>query len=292
MKRRRILVTGARGYFGPWVVDELRSHGYDVVAADAAAVPNGASMGVEHLAFRLSDHRRLTAAVEGCSGVVHLAAYPSPKGRRAELVFRNNTGATVSVLEAAARAAVAVAVIASSTSAVGLTYAPRALSPHYVPIDEDHPLNLLDAYALSKAVDEKVGRSLHDRSGMAVLALRFHWIAPPGAASDRAHELAADPAAAARELWGYVDARDAARATRLALERPDAGFTVLNIVAADTLASTPTAELVARYHPSAEVRCGLSGFASAWSFSRARRTIGYTPEHSWREAAGVTKGTR
>jgi nucleoside-diphosphate-sugar epimerase len=282
MNAKRVLVTGARGYFGPWVVRELHRHGYHVVAADARAIGDDAPAGVEPLRFGLYDHMQLAAALDGCSGVVHLAAYPSPGGRRPELVFRNNTGATASVLEAAVRAGVTAAVVASSTSIFGLTYAPRALSPRYVPIDEDHPLELLDPYALAKAADEMTALSVHRRTGMAVLALRFHWIAPFEDAVDRARELRGDPAGAVAELWGYVDARDAARATRLALERSDVGFAILNITAGDTLASEPTAQLVRRYHPTTEIRRGASGFRSAWSSSRARRVIGYEPEHTWR----------
>ena len=282
MSAKRVLVTGARGYFGPWVVRELRRHNHDVVAADARAIGDDAARGVESLQFRLYDHVRLAAALDGCSGVIHLAAYASPLGRRPELVFRNNTGATSSVLEAATRAGVTTAVIASSTSIYGLTYAPPALSPRYVPIDEDHPLELLDPYALSKATDELTALSVHRRTGMTVVALRFHWIAPPDDAIDRAVELAGDPEDAARELWGYVDARDAARASRLALERPGVGYATLNISAADTLASEPTADLVHRYHPSTEIRRGASGFRSPWSSSRARRVIGYEPQYTWR----------
>jgi nucleoside-diphosphate-sugar epimerase len=276
------LVAGARGHFGPWVVEELRSHGYDVVAADLRAATDEARKRVEAVRFGLYNERALAAALEGCSCVVHLAAHASPIGRRPEVVFRNNTGATASVLEAAARAGVRTAVIASSTSIYGLTYAPRALSPRYIPINEDHPLELLDAYALSKAVDETTALSIHRRTGMAIIALRFHWIAPPEDASARADELRADPADAAAELWGYVDARDAARAVRLSLEHSDVGYAVLNIAAADTLASEPTVDLVRRYHPRAEIRRGASGFRSAWSSSRARRLIGYEPSYSWR----------
>lgn len=282
MNAKRVLITGARGYFGPWVVRELHQNGYHVVAADARAIGDDAPAGVESLRFGLYDHRQLAAALDGCFGVVHLAAYPSPGRRRPELVFRNNTGATASVLEAAARAGVTTAVIASSTSIFGLTYAPHGLSPRYVPIDEDHPLELLDPYALSKATDEMTALSVHRRTGMALLALRFHWIAPPEDAIDRARELKSDPADAASELWGYVDARDAAAASRLALERPEVGFAILNITAGDTLASESTGELVRRYHPSTEIRRGASGLRSAWSSGRARRLIGYEPQYSWR----------
>jgi nucleoside-diphosphate-sugar epimerase len=290
MTAKRILVTGARGGFGPWVVNELNAHAYRVVAADRRPLDGVTPSGVEARRFALSDRRKLAEALNGCSGVVHLAGYPSPKGHPSEVIFRNNTGATVSVLEAAARAGVATAVIASSTSVFGLTYAPHKLSPRYVPVDENHPLDLLDPYALSKAVDEMTALSIHRRTGITVIALRFHWIVAPGQAKAAAEALRENPddaaTNAAANLWGYVDARDAARAIRLALERPDIGFAALNITAADTLASEPTTDLVQRYHPSTEVRRGVGGFHSAWSFARARRLLGYEPRHSWRRDRG------
>jgi nucleoside-diphosphate-sugar epimerase len=286
MTAKRILVTGARGGFGPWVVDELLTNAYRVVAADRRPLDGVTPSGVEPRRFALYDRRKLAEALEGCSGVVHLAAYPSPKGHPPEVIFRNNTGATVSVLEAAAHAGVATAVIASSISIFGLTYAPRKLSPRYVPVDEDHPLDLLDPYALSKAVDEMTALSLHRRTGITVIALRFHWIVAQGQAKAAAEALRENPDDAATNatanLWGYVDARDAARAVRLALEHPEIGFAALNITAADTLASGPTTDLVTRYHPSTEIRRGVRGFRSAWSFARARRLLGYEPRHSWR----------
>jgi nucleoside-diphosphate-sugar epimerase len=281
-----VLVTGAAGRFGPWVVSELRQRGYQVVAADVRQRSTDVPRGIHLERFGLYDQKRLSAALEGCAGVIHLAAFNSPVGRRPELVFRNNTGTTVSVLEAAARAGVSVAVIASSTSVLGLTYAPTPISPRYVPIDEAHPLDLLDPYALSKAADEQTALAVHRRTGMAVLALRFHWVAPPDAAAERAKRVAAEPAIAAREVWGYVDARDAATACRLALEHSEIGYAVLNIVAADSLATTPTVDLIRRYHPTTKIRRGVSGHRSAWSSEQARRLIGYEPQFSWRTEHG------
>jgi nucleoside-diphosphate-sugar epimerase len=285
-------VTGACGHFGPWVVQHLVQEGHDVVGVDRR-VPTSADElarleGADLRCLDLLDDERLGRALNGCSRVVHLAAHNSPIGHPPEVVFRNNTGATATVLELAARAGVATAVVASSTSVLGLTYAPEPLSPRYVPIDEEHPVEVLDPYALSKWVDEQTCRTVHRRTGMRVLALRFHWVAPPGAAAERARQLAAGPESAAHELWGYVDARDAARACRLALGS-DVGFGVLNIAAADSLAAASTRELVRRFHPTTTIRAGLRGVAGAWSIERARELIGFTPAFSWRDDAGASE---
>lgn len=284
MSGRRVLVTGACGHFGPWVVRHLVAEGFDVVAVDRRA-PDGAGLdGADVRRFELLDRARLAEALSGCFGVVHLAGHNSPVEHPPETVFANNTGATSTVLELAARADVEVTVVASSTSVLGLTYAPRPLSPQYVPIDEEHPVELLDAYALAKWVDEQTCRSVHLRTGMCVFVLRFHWVAPPGAAAERARVAAASPERFAHELWGWVDARDAARAVQLALDSSGPGFGIANVTAADSLAPASTRALVRRFHPSTTIRRGLRGVDSAWSIERARQLIGYEPRFSWREA--------
>jgi nucleoside-diphosphate-sugar epimerase len=92
-----------------------------------------------------------------------------------------------------------------------------------------------------------------------------------------------NPARLSRLLWSYVDIRDAARACRLAVESAPAGFNVLNITARDTLASTPTMEMLAKHTPEVEIRASIAGFASAWSIERAERLIGFSPAYSWRD---------
>jgi nucleoside-diphosphate-sugar epimerase len=261
---------------------------YDVVATDrlasADAAGRNALAGADFRRLNLLERKHLRDAVEGCDAIVHLAAFPSPLGQAPERVFRNNTGATYAVLEAAAAAGVSVAIVASSTSAIGMTYAPRDFSPAYVPIDEAHELRPADPYALSKQVDENSCAMMHRRSGMTVLAYRFHWVALAEEIAQRVRELEDDPARAARELWGYVDARDAAAACRLGVSAAGLGFAVMNIVAADSLSRVPTTDLVSRFHPMTEIRDGLEGTSSAWSISRARELIGYVPRFTWRDA--------
>ena len=120
------------------------------------------------------------------------------------------------------------------------------------------------------------------RTGMSVLACRFHWVAAPEEAAAQAARLGADPASWARQLWGYVDVRDAAQACRSGVEADGLGFEAFNIIAADTLVDTLTEELIHRYCPEVELRKSLRGTETAWSIDKARRLLGYQPRHSWR----------
>jgi NAD dependent epimerase/dehydratase family len=168
----------------------------------------------------LNDAAAATRLFAGCDAVVHLAGYAGPYKVAGHEVFANNTRATYHVLAATAHRGVGHAVIASSTAAYGFAFARRPTSPQYVPVDEDHPLLPQDPYALSRLVDEQTGAMFARACEMAVVALRFHWLATD-------EELHARVAAVARnaaygrsvgELWGYVHIADAARACRAALD--------------------------------------------------------------------------
>lgn len=236
-QRERVLVTGSSGRLGQAVVADLAARGYDVVGADRTGPHRRASY--RHLSWDGRDVAVLVEGMQGCEGLVHLAAIPGPRDHPAEVVFTNNTGATFAALEAAAQVGVRRVALASSGSAYGTAWSPRPTHVHYVPVDEQHPLLNFDPYGLSKEVDERTAEMFCRRAEMSVAALRFHWIATPDEQFLRVAELAGneDWPEQLRELWGYVDLRDAARACRLALEaareRPY-GFAPLNIVAADT----------------------------------------------------------
>lgn len=279
VEQRTVLVTGAAGRVGRAVVAELTANDFDVRATDRPE--QAISSNSEILSANLGDPDAVRELVSGCDGIVHLAAYPSPIGRPGREVFANNSLATYHLLEAAVEADVRSVAFASSVSAYGMSWAHRKFSPNYTPVDEDHPLLPQEAYGLSKQVDEESAAMLNRGHDLIVTALRFHWVATADEIRSRAEQLADDAAQAtsASELWGYVEIGDVARACRLALDAP-AGFHRLNICAADTLCDTPTAELIARHHPSAEIRTPIEGTTSPWSITRARELIGWEPQWS------------
>ena len=98
---------------------------------------------------------------------------------------------------------------------------------------------------------------------------------------------ALDPAATpdqnANNLWGYLDARDAARAVRLGLAADIDGFLPVNLAAADTLRPEPTEELIRQVLPGLELRHPLPGRTSGWAIDRARERLGWEPRHSWQD---------
>jgi len=96
----------------------------------------------------------------------------------------------------------------------------------------------------------------------------------------------ADPRSRNWNLWGYIDARDGAQAVRRALELSIPGFEAYVIANADTVMSRSSASLLAEVYPDVEVRTELGEHESLLSIAKARRVLGYEPEHSWRDHAG------
>lgn len=279
----KVLVTGGSGKLGTFVVNDLADQGYDVVSVDQKP-PSNLPATARFITTNLHDIGEIAGAIRGAIGVVHLGAIPNPYGVADEIVFSNNTRATFAVLQAASLLGVRKAVIASSVSAYGAAWSPTPLLPRYAPVDEEHPMDNHDAYGLSKEVDERTAEMFCRRDGMQIAALRFHWVGAPdeiagiGPNGMTEEELVAN----AKILWGYVDARDAATACRLALEADFGGFEAFNIVAPDTQSFTPTEKLLRTYAPNTQLRGRIPETSSGFSTEKARRLLGWECQHGWR----------
>jgi len=276
----RVLVTGAAGRLGTAVAAELRSRG---ITTHGLALPDAGPCPTDEV-FRgdARDPDLMAKAVHGVDGIIHLAAIPSPDLASAEEVFAVNTGATFTALEQAARAGIRRAVIASSFSVTGLPFAPRPLAPAYVPIDEDLPLQIEDPYALSKQVDEAVAAMMWRRHRLSTVALRFPYLGDPAVRLPaRVAEIERDPVSGARDVWSYLDVRDAARACLAGLTEPPPGCHVVGLAAPETLSPHPTEALLDRYLPGVERRTRFPGRTVPLDLTRARTLLGFTVEHPY-----------
>jgi nucleoside-diphosphate-sugar epimerase len=277
----RVVVTGASGRIGRYVVAELVAHDHEVHAVDRTPAPDDGDAGARWTQLDVRDLESMARLIDGAraDAVIHLAAIPSPLRGSPFEVFSTNTQATFVALEAAGMAGVSRVAIASSTSVTGLPFASPPVSPLYVPVDEAHPNVGSDPYALSKEADEATARTMHRRHGYQVVALRISNTSTMEYQLAVAAEVARDPAPLACELWAYLDVRDGARAFRLAVERGIPGCHVINVMAPDTYSPEPTAELVARYHPTAEVRRPILGREVPFDLARSRDLLGFSAEH-------------
>ena len=84
-------------------------------------------------------------------------------------------------------------------------------------------------------------------------------------------------------LWGYIDGRDGAQAVLRALENAKPGFETFIISAADTVMSRSNADIAAAVFPAVTLREGVGENETLLSIDKAKRMLGYAPEHSWRD---------
>lgn len=211
---------------------------------------------------------------------MHLAAIPAPGIRSDVATFHNNILSTFNVFQAARRAGIKNVVYASSETVLGL---PFDVPPPYIPVDEEYAARPESVYSLVKHLEEQMAVELvrWDPS-LKIIALRFSNVMDP---EDYAAFPSFDADASLRKwnLWGYIDGRDGAQAVLKALELDRPGFDSFIIAAADTVMSRSNADLVAEVFPGVPLNRELGDHDTLLSIDKARRELGYSPEHSWRQ---------
>lgn len=227
----------------------------------------------------LSDRNAVAESLAGVHAIVHCAGIASPENIGPLELLQANAITTFNALEEAWTQGIRTAVLASSGSIYGTAWSPDEIGTPSVPIDEDTELRYVDPYALTKDLLERMGQ-LHGRRGMQVTALRFHWILEP----DEVRRYIADapPEDNRRNLWGYVDLAEAARACVLSLNPRADNYAALVIAAEDTGMHPPTADLLARYSPDTAIHQDLNGTESLFNCQRAADLIGWTHHSRWR----------
>ncbi|NHV98141.1 MAG: NAD-dependent epimerase/dehydratase family protein [Thaumarchaeota archaeon] len=148
----RILVTGASGFLGGHLVEEMVSKGYDVIGMVRKSSNTGflKSLGVQLRTGDLTVPESLSQATKNIDIVIHLAAYYTFFGKK-DLYRKINVEGTRMLLEAALTNGVKRFIYCSSTEAIGPVRNP--------PADEDSPPNPSYEYGRSKLEAEKVVRS-------------------------------------------------------------------------------------------------------------------------------------
>ncbi len=280
----RIALTGSTGKLGTVVARELREAGYDVFGMDVVG-----TRGPSFVQVDLTDYGQVVDAFggvgdrhEGIDAVVHLGAIPAPGIRSDIATFHNNMAATFNVFWAAVRLGIRRIVYASSETVQGL---PFDAPPPYVPVDEEYAPRPESVYSLVKTLEERLAAELvRWHPDLSITALRFSNVMVP---EDYAEFPSFDADARLRKwnLWGYIDARDGAQAVQRALEVAPAGFDNFLIAASDTVMSRPNAELLAEVFPDVPVAREFSEHETLLSIDKARRLLGFDPQHTWRTHA-------
>ncbi len=184
-----VLVTGAGGFIGSHLVEEIARQGAKVrcfVRYNSRNDPGLLKMlpyemreNLEIVSADLTSPEAVREAVEGAEIVFHLGAiisipysYAHPRD-----VLEANVQGTLNVLLAARDAGVGRVIHTSTSEVYG--------SAQYVPIDEKHPLCAQSPYSASKIAADKIAESFGRSYGLGVVTVRpFNTYGPRQ--SDRA----------------------------------------------------------------------------------------------------------
>ncbi|UKA66229.1 NAD(P)-dependent oxidoreductase [Arthrobacter sp. FW306-05-C] len=283
----RIAVTGGNGKLGRHVVRRLTDDGHQVLTLDRAG---DRSPGL--LVLDLRNYGQVVDALlgvddrhDGFDAVVHLGAIPAPGILPDAATFENNMLSTYNVFQAARRAGIKKVVYASSETVLGL---PFDIDPPYIPVDEEYPPRPESTYSLVKRLEEQMAVEMTRWDPeLSITGLRFSNVMDE---ADYARFPSFDEDATLRKwnLWGYIDGRDGAQAVARALENAKPGFEAFIIANADTVMSRPSASLAAEVFPGVKVTKDLGEHETMLSIDKARRLLGFEPEHSWRNHVPAT----
>jgi len=285
----RVVVTGGSGRLGQYVVRELFTHAHHVASLDSV---KPRECPAPTYAVDLSKIDSLLDHFQKADAAIHLARirfpytetgfdattqkwqFSDPAGDAER--FNQNLAITNNVLTAAAAAGVKKIICASSLAVYGFYYPSTEILPDYLPVDEVHPLRPEDPYGLTKLIGEKLCDAVNQRRGLAVTSLRFSGIYTEAHRPMLRERKKTPLARGTGALWSYIDARDAARACRAALEADLAGHQVFIIAAPTNLVDIPIRDLLGRYLPQVrDLRAGLDGTCSGYSVARARNVLGF-----------------
>jgi NAD dependent epimerase/dehydratase len=176
LRGKKILVTGADGFIGSHLTEELVRRGHDVRAfvlynsfnswgwLDEADAEVRKSLDV--FSGDIRDPHGVKQAMKGCDMVIHLAAliaipysYHSP-----DTYVDTNIKGTLNIVQAARELGVA-KVLHTSTSEVYGT-------ARFVPITEEHPLQGQSPYSASKIGADQIALSFHSSFNTPVAVIR------------------------------------------------------------------------------------------------------------------------
>ncbi|MCX5778218.1 MAG: NAD-dependent 4,6-dehydratase LegB [Elusimicrobia bacterium] len=176
MKTSKILVTGADGFIGSHVVENLLEKGYSVKAfvyynsfnsyGWLDSLPKEKLKKIEIFSGDIRDPNGVRNAVKGCDAVMHLAAliaipfsYHSP-----DSYVDTNMKGTLNILNACRDLGVQKLLVTSTSEVYG--------TAKYVPIDEDHPLQGQSPYSATKIGADQLALSFYRSFDLPVTIVR------------------------------------------------------------------------------------------------------------------------
>lgn len=286
----RILVSGAAGSVGNYLVNQLICNNHDVVAYDF--VKGEEKNNVEWVEGDILDYDNLIKSAKGCDAIIHLAAIPIYDPKKNLDFGRVNILGTQTVLEAAVHANVSRVVYASSICANAFIFWHKKRNPKYFPVDEGYFDIPDDMYGLSKLVNEYLAKAYETRYGLETTGLRLAaiWLPNHEPTNDWLSELLDESNDNDLEFldlrWQYVDVRDVAQAFVLAVESSKS-LKICNVGAADCPGGNWQvwiSDIYPKVNNLNQIGRYLNNITlPLWSIDYIQKVTKFKPKYSWKE---------
>lgn len=280
-----VVVTGALGGAGSWVVDTLRTE-YDVVAVDLTLPETTDVDGVNFQAVDLTEQGPIWETVLDAdpTAVVHFGNIPHEENHAGGDVYENNAMSTYHTLEAAGRAGADV--VWTSSETVYGTHWPDPELPDSLPVTETHPVKPWNGYETSKLAGEAAASRVTNAFDVSVASIRPSWVQYPGRYRITPIREQFDFESAGRfgNFWSYIDVRDLVSLVEAALDADFDGHELFNAFGPDNFLGVDTVRAIEAGYGTLPDDCDLTGEESAYSTEKAESMLGWEPEHSWKTA--------
>jgi nucleoside-diphosphate-sugar epimerase len=290
----RILFTGGTGKAGREVVPYLVAKGHRVVNVDKipmrrAGVPDviaditdSGQMFSAMSSFAWFDEIEQGKGVPKFDAVVHFAAVPSNFVTTEVECYRVNTLGTYAVIEAAIKLGIKKVIFASSETTYGICFADGVRKPFYLPVDEEHPTEPEDSYAMSKVVNEATAKAFQKRTGIDIYGLRINNVISPSQYETDFPGWIANPDQRRRNIFSYIDARDLGQMVDCCLNTDGLGYQIFNVSNDDHSVALSTPEIIDRYYKGIPIKRTMREHETFYANDKAKKLVGFKPEHHWR----------
>ncbi|WP_414468703.1 SDR family oxidoreductase [Methanobacterium sp. ACI-7] len=177
MKNKKVAITGGLGFIGSHIVERLNENNEVVIIDNQSAgkIENIKDLDFTRIDTTLGDITsiNLEEIFEGCDYLFHLAAATSVPESVENPIHCNevNITGTLRVLEAAKRAGIKKVVFSSSSAVYGEVKS--------LPISENHTINPLSPYAITKAAGELYCNSFTEIYDLPTISLRYFNVFGP-----------------------------------------------------------------------------------------------------------------
>ena len=175
MTLKRILVTGAGGFIGYNLANELARTGFEIKGLDLHFPENGRQPRKAHFERVVGDFRdskSLREAIVGADAIIHLASAHLDVGLPPREYWDINVRSIPALLEQARASGVQRFVHISSAGVYGRLA--------QCPADEETPCYPQSIYGRTKLEGERKALEFHRQSGFPVVVLRPAWVYGPG----------------------------------------------------------------------------------------------------------------